>query len=321
MEREGLYHVRIRSTDGKGLFPEKSKDRERFLKLLKKARISGDLRVYAYCLLPNDIQILCACKHTKIYKILASVEGVYRNFCLSKYRDKSPVWDHAVDECGWEGLIDMVRYVHRAPRRDSKRKRLQYRWSSHREYLARDDNWVDYGEALSIYGKKERMAVKRYKRFVQNPTTERPASFFYLTEDERREADRPEAPARDTGSPVQVKGANEPAVVADEADDLFVSEEDAVDTGPIAPSRILAVTAELMGVALESLRAGEGGPKETAARRVALYVLREEGRLTNAETGQALGMAASTVSKIYNNAAQREVLRSRIDLVKQTLRG
>jgi len=332
MSEQRLYHILLWTGDGTELFPEKRKDRERFLKLLHKARTSGDLRVYAYCLLRDRLQFLCACPSGMIEKILTSVEGVYRSYCQSKYRDKAPVWERAVYECGWEGLLDLVRYVHRAPLRAEKRKGLAYRWSSHKAYLAGDDRWVDYRAVLNVYGKKESKAIKRYKRFIHGPSTDQPATGFYLM------ALEPQAPPVAASTAAEDAGAEawelyESAVIVEDAEAKVPSEvaghasdKPAVsgkDTGDeerqLTSDHVIAVTAELMGVTPASMKKRDGVAQEIAARRVALYILKEDLHLTNAETGRALGMAASTVSRWYNNEQWRDDLTSRIDRVRRQL--
>lgn len=331
MAKERLYHILLWTGDGRDLFLEKQKDRERFLKLLRKARKSGDLNVYAYCLLKDRLQFLCSCPSGMIEKILASVEGVYQNYCQSKYRDKSPVWEHVVYECGWEGLIDLVRYVHRAPVRAEKSKGLTYRWSSHKEYLAGDDQWVDYQAVLKIYGKKDSKALKRYKRFIHSPAADPPVTAFYLIDEDTKEAEHvPETIAAEdaraeTWEPYESAVVVEDTMVKASADiastDLDKPTASGKDTGDmISPGTVIAVTAELMGVSPASMQKGGGEARETAARRVALYVLKEDAHLTNAETGRVLGMAASTVSRWYNNEQWRKDLNNSIDRVKQGLR-
>jgi hypothetical protein len=268
-----------------------------------------------------------------IEKIFASVEGVYRNYCQSKYKDKTPVWEHAVYECRWEGLLDLVRYIHRAPLRAEKRKGLAYQWSSHGEYLKEDDWWVDYKAVLKVYGKKNGNALKRYKRFIHRPSADQPAAVFYLTEVETQEAaPMPEtAVTEDTRtevwepyeSAVIVEDTNAEVsaeIAAHKADKPAVSGKDTEDEkGSIPPDQVISITADLMGVTPASMLKSGGVPQETAARRAALYILKEDAHLTNAETGRALGMAASTVSRWYNNVQWREDLNSRIDRIRRQL--
>ena len=331
MNGERLYHILIWTGDGSDFFIEKKQDRIRFLKVLRKARKSGGFHVYAYCLMRDRLQFLCSCPPGMIEKILASVEGVYRNYCQGKYRDKAPVWEHGVYECGWEGLLDLVRYIHRAPLRAEKRKGLSYRWSSHVEYAAEDDRWVDL-DALQVYGKKSGDALARYRRFVRRPSADRPVSVFYLAEIETQEA----APAAETAVAEDARAETwepyESAVVVDKdaaesapaaadeaADKPQVSGKDTEEANGICPEKVIAVTAQLMGVTPASMQKGGGVPQETAARRVALYILKEDVHLSNAETGRTLGMAASTVSRWYNNAQRREDLISRIERVRRQL--
>lgn len=332
MNGERLYHILLWTGDGRDFFLEKKQDKIRFLKIFRKARKSGGFHVYAYCLLRDRLQFLCSCSPGMIEKILASVEGVYRNYCQGKYRDKAPVWEHAVYECSWEGILDFVRYIHRAPLRAEKRKGLSYRWSSHGGYIKEDDRWVDYQGVLQVYGKKNGNALTRYNRFVRRPTVDRPVSVFYLTAIKPRET----APAAETAAAedarTDVWESYESAVIVADAAVERSSEtaarapdkpvETGKDTGEekgLSPAQVIAITAELMGVMPASMQKGGGVPQETAARGVALYILKEEACLTNAETGRTLGMAASTVSRWYHNVEWREDLSSRIDRVRRQL--
>lgn len=332
MKGERLYHILLWTGDGRDFFLEKKQDRIRFLKILRKARKSGGFHVYAYCLLRDRLQFLCACPPGMIEKILASVEGVYRNYCQGKYRDKAPAWEHAVYECGWEGLLDLIRYIHRAPLRAEKRKGLSYPWSSHGQYLQEDEQWVDYTAAVQVYGKKNGKALSRYNRFIHQPSADRPASAFYLAEIETQEAAPVTEAAAAEDARAEVWEPYESAVVventaaeisseiaAEIVDKPMVSGKDTEDGNALAPEQVITVTARLMGVTPASMRKGGGVPQETAARRVALYILKEDVGLSNAETGRALGMAASTVSRWCHNALWREDLSGRIDRVKRQL--
>jgi REP element-mobilizing transposase RayT len=343
MAKERLYHVLVWNREGKELFPEK-KDRERFLKLLRKARKSGDFRVYAYCLLKDRLQLLCSCPTGMIGKMLASVEGVYSSYCQGKYKDKAPVLEQELYECGWEGLLDLVRYVHRAPVRAEKRKGLWFRWSSHGDYLALDDRSVDYRVVLSVFGKKETKALKRYKKFIHSPSSQSPITVFYMLPDTNtrieidlggnRRDDEPEEEPYE-GSAVLMDEAevreweetaeeDETTENESEPSDGMVDEPDApadVEKAeePVSPEEIVDTIAEIMGVSPESVRKSGGVPQETAARRVALFILRDDAGLSNAEIGKMLGMAPSTVSKTYNNDELRQELEGRIECVRRML--
>lgn len=394
MAKERLYHVLVWNREGKDLFPEK-KDRERFLKLLRKARKSGDFRVYAYCLLKDRLQLLCSCPTDMIGKMLTSVEGVYSSYCQGKYKDKAPVWEQELYECGWEGLLDLVRYVHRAPVRAEKRKGLWYRWSSHGDYLALDDRMVDYRVVLSVYGKKDTAALKRYKKFIHSPASQSPVTVFYMLPDtntrieidlgeshrapEQEEEyfegsavlvdeaemqewegaaeetetpanepepsagleDEPEAPGdmedepeasgdmedepealgdmeEEPETPADME--EEPETPADMEDEAEAPAEAEEAEASVSPEEAVDMIAEIMSVSPESMRRSGGVPQETAARRVALFILKDDAQLTNAETGKMLGMAPSTVSKTYNNAELHEELEDRIERVRERLK-
>lgn len=345
MVKERLYHVLVWNREGKELFPEK-KDRERFLKLLRKARKSGDFRVYAYCLLKDRLQLLCSCPTGMIGKMLASVEGVYSSYCQGKYKDKAPVLEQELYECGWEGLLDLVRYVHRAPVRAEKRKGLWFRWSSHGDYLALDDRSVDYRVVLSVYGKKDTAALKRYKKFIHSPSSQSPITVFYMLPDtntrieidlggNRRDSEPEEEPyegsavlvdeaemrewqdaAEEDAGETHADGPETPADMEDEPEIPADTEDEPEES--VSPEEIVDTIAEIMGVSPESVRKSGGVPQETAARRVALFILRDA-QLSNAEIGKILGMAPSTVSKTYNNAELHKELEGRIERVRRML--
>lgn len=329
MAKERLYHVLVWNPKEKDLFPEK-KDRERLLKLMRKARESGTLRVYAYCLMKDRMQLACSCATDMIQKILTSMEGVYLAYCQGKYKDKAPSWEQEVYECGWEGLLDLIRYVHRMPVRAEKRKGLWYRWSSHGDYLAMDDRWADYRVALAIYGKNDREALKRYRRYIHSPVSGQPITDFYLlpehTEGQPVPAKRKTPTEAEPPQPY-VYDAVESAEIVDDAELAdFAAVDGTADgggysgkTAPVSPDRVIGLIAEIMGVAPESLRKSGGVAQEAAARRVALYLLKEAAGLSNAETGEWLGMAASTVSKAYNNADMRDEYEGRIARIRRIL--
>jgi REP element-mobilizing transposase RayT len=156
---------------GERIFQD-NRDFKRFVDLLKESTELWNLRVSAYCLMPNHYHLLVQTPDANISRCMRHINGVYtqrynrRHHCegqLFRGRYKSIL----VDADSY--LLQLVRYIHRNPLRagltDSLKK---YDWSSHKGYLssAARWSWLHKDYVLSMLSKDKANRLRTYRHFV-----------------------------------------------------------------------------------------------------------------------------------------------------------
>lgn len=165
------YHVMNHGRRGERIFQD-NRDFKRFVDLLKESTELWNLRVSAYCLMPNHYHLLVQTPDANISRCMRHINGVYtqrynrRHHCegqLFRGRYKSIL----VDADSY--LLQLVRYIHRNPLRagltDSLKK---YDWSSHKGYLssAARWSWLHKDYVLSMLSKDKANRLRTYRHFV-----------------------------------------------------------------------------------------------------------------------------------------------------------
>ncbi len=149
-----------------------NRDYERFVELLKETAELWNLRVSAYCLMPNHYHLLVQTPDANISRCMQHINGVYtqrynrRHQCegqLFRGRYKSIL----VDADSY--LLQLVRYIHRNPLRAGLIDSLKrYAWSSHKGYLssAARWSWLHKDYVLSMLSRDKANRLRTYRHFV-----------------------------------------------------------------------------------------------------------------------------------------------------------
>ena len=149
-----------------------NRDCERFVALLRESAELWNLRVSAYCLMPNHYHLLVQTPDANISRCMRHINGVYtqrynrRHHCegqLFRGRYKSIL----VDADSY--LLQLVRYIHRNPLRAGLTDNLKrYAWSSHKGYLsgAAQWSWLHKDYVLSMLSKDKANRLRTYRHFV-----------------------------------------------------------------------------------------------------------------------------------------------------------
>jgi len=165
------YHILNRGRRKELIFIENG-DYYRFIDLLKDTSEQWNLRVAAYCLMPNHYHLLVQTPDANISRCMRHIDGVYtqqfnrRHQCdgsLFRGRYKSIL----VDADSY--LLQLVRYIHRNPLNSGLTNRIdRYKWSSHRGYLSKADkwNWLYKDLVFSMLSKSEGDNLKNYRQFI-----------------------------------------------------------------------------------------------------------------------------------------------------------
>ena len=161
-----------RGRRGERIFAE-TKDYERFIKLLGESTELWQVRISAYCLMPNHYHILLKTPLANVSRCMRHINGVY-----TQLYNRSHGYDGQLFRGRYKAilveedryLMELVRYIHRNPLRAGMVENLEaYPWSSHQGYLssAIKWDWLDKNFILSMCASDIKKARQAYERFVK----------------------------------------------------------------------------------------------------------------------------------------------------------
>ena len=171
------HHVMNRAIRGQNLFVNKL-DNQQFIDLLKETADLFNVKVAAYCLMPNHYHLLLQTPEANLSRCMRHLNGVYTqrynvthgcDGTLFRGRYKSIL----VDADNY--VLQLVRYIHRNPFKEGLAKRLdQYIWSSHRGYLskAKKWNWLYKSFVLQMLTAIKNHQLQAYKQLMSQEQDE-----------------------------------------------------------------------------------------------------------------------------------------------------
>ena len=174
---DAWYHVMNRGRRGEEIFTGKN-DYTAFIELLKELVEDYNVKIAAYCLMPNDYHLLVQTPDANISRSMRHLNGVYTqrfnriHLCdgqLFRGRYKCIIVD------GDSYLLELLRYIHRNPLEAGIVEKLnKYSWSSHKGYLtaAKKWDWLHKNCILSLFSKRKAERIRRYQQFVSQETPE-----------------------------------------------------------------------------------------------------------------------------------------------------
>ncbi|MCJ7772133.1 MAG: transposase, partial [Desulfobacterales bacterium] len=169
---DAWYHVMNRGRRAEKIFHDKD-DYQMFVDLLKETAEMWNIRVSAYCLLPNHYHLLIQTPEANISRSMRHLNGVYTQRYNSKHSCDGQLFrgrykSILVSEDSY--LLQVVRYIHRNPLKARLVKKLEdYPWSSHKAYLsvAKKWGWLHKKFILSMLTKKKSNWINTYRQFVK----------------------------------------------------------------------------------------------------------------------------------------------------------
>ena len=171
------YHVLNRGRRAEKIFIDK-RDYELFVDLLQETVEMWNIRLAAYCLMPNHYHLLVQTPDANISRSMRHINGVYtqrfnrRHQCdgqLFRGRYKSILVD------GDSYLLQLVRYIHRNPLQAGLVGRLSdYVWSSHKGFLsvAKKWEWLHKEFVFGLLCEDKKLWLKTYRQFMALETDE-----------------------------------------------------------------------------------------------------------------------------------------------------
>lgn len=165
------YHVMNRGRRAEEIFTERN-DYDLFLELLKESSELFNIKIAAYCMMPNHYHLLLQTPDGNLSRCMRQINGVYtqRFNRAHKYdgqlfrgRYKSILVE--VDSY----LLELLRYIHKNPLRAGLSHDLNgYEWSSHKDYIsdAKKWDWLYKGFTLSLLTKDRKYSRRAYREFM-----------------------------------------------------------------------------------------------------------------------------------------------------------
>ena len=154
------------------------RDYEAFIDLLQELVEVYNIKIAAYCLMPNHYHLLVQTPDANISRSMRHLNSVYtQRFNKNNHFDgqvfRGRFKSIIVDADSY--LLELLRYIHRNPLKSGMVDDInKYAWSSHKAYLsrARKWDWVHKEYALSLFSNNSRESVNRYRQFVSKETPE-----------------------------------------------------------------------------------------------------------------------------------------------------
>ena len=165
------YHVMNRGRRGEEIFSCK-KDYEVFINLLKETAELWNVKVTAYCLMPNHYHILLQTPDANLSRAMRHLNGIYTQRYnkmhgydgqLFRGRYKSVL----VDSDSY--LLELLKYIHKNPLKSKLAEKIEdYPWSSHKAYLSnsKNYNWLNKEFVFSMLNNDKKKWKAEYKKLM-----------------------------------------------------------------------------------------------------------------------------------------------------------
>ncbi len=179
------YHVMNRGRRGEEIFFT-DQDRNEFLNVVCEACELWNLKVSAYCLMPNHYHLLVQTPEGNLSRCMRHINGVYtqrfnreneKEGQLFRGRFKAVLVDHDLY------LLEVLRYIHRNPLKAGFVKSLDdYHWSSHKGYFSRAKkwSWLEKEVLLSQFTSVVSRQKEKYLDFVSCGDSQEIEKFYSL---------------------------------------------------------------------------------------------------------------------------------------------
>jgi len=165
------YHVMNRGRRVEKIFYDND-DYQMFVDLLEETSEMWNIRVAAYCLMPNHYHILIQTPEANISRSMRHINGVYTQRFNRKHSCDGQLFRgryKSILVSADNYLLQLVRYIHRNPVKSGVVDKLDdYVWSSHKGYLsvAKKWNWLNKAFIFSMLTKNRQKWLTTYRKFI-----------------------------------------------------------------------------------------------------------------------------------------------------------
>lgn len=167
------YYIVLRGNNRQDIFIS-NQDRRAFLALLRTYKERFALKIYAYCLMPQEAHLLLETERPNLSAAMQGFNTVYTKYFNGEHNTSGHVFEGRykallVDSDRY--LAEMTRYVHLCPARAGlKDKPWRFQWSSCAAYIEsdEDESLVDSERVLSQFGKHRLQQSVRYLQYIKD---------------------------------------------------------------------------------------------------------------------------------------------------------
>lgn len=165
------YHIMNRGRRAEDVFTD-ANDYRFFLELLKESSELWNVRISAFCLMPNHYHLLMQTPEGNVSRCMRHINGVYTQRFNRAHHCAGQLFRGRFKSILVEGgsyLLQLVRYIHRNPLREGLVDRIdKYPWSSHKGYVSASGKWDWlYKDRILAMLSSERINPRTaYRRFV-----------------------------------------------------------------------------------------------------------------------------------------------------------
>ena len=180
---DAWYYVMNRGRRAETIFHTQA-DYDGFVALLKEAVEIWNLRISAFCLMPNHYHLLVQTPEGNLSRCMRHINGIYTQRFNRSHKYAGQLFRGRykailVEEN--EYLLQLVRYIHQNPVKAKIVEKLAgYRWSSHRAYLSKTDkwSWLYKDFILAMLSQHPGRCVAEYKQFMHDDTDDELTDIF-----------------------------------------------------------------------------------------------------------------------------------------------
>jgi putative transposase len=282
------YHVMNRGRRREEVFLSRT-DYESFLEVLRETSAGWNIKVAAYCLMPNHYHLLVTTPEGNISRCMRHINGIYTQRFNRQHQTDGQVFRGRYKAVLVEAdshLLEVLRYIHRNPIRAGMAEAVDdYPWSSHRGYVSsvRKWAWLEKDFLLSMLCDRKAGRTTAYRDFVCQDEPEGIERFYSLK-----------------NLPSVMGGPGFKEWLKETFQHLGFQEEvpESRLFFPMAAEVIAGVCAHFQ-VTKEQIAVSRRGT-ENLPRDVAIYLVRHLGRETLGEVGKHFGMSNySTVGSAF----------------------
>lgn len=166
-----VYHVIARGHNKSFIFQNRS-DKEEFSRLLSEMLTRYHVILHFHAILDNHYHLLLERGNIALHKAMQFLHQSYARYYNSKYHHNGTIYDGR-----YKALIisndtyyyQLLRYIAYNPVLAGIVKYPgEYRWSAHRDVLARHSNLVDISKVLSRFSSHNITALSRYRTLIES---------------------------------------------------------------------------------------------------------------------------------------------------------
>lgn len=177
------YHAMNRGRRREPIFLGRD-DYLRFLHVLEEGSVMWNVRIAAFCLMPNHYHLLVQTPDGNLSRFMRHVDGVYTQWFNRAHRFDGSLFRGRYRAMVVEAeayLLELVRYIHRNPVRAGLVGRVdRYRWSSDQAYRSGARQWalLDRSFVLSLLGEGALNQRRAYRQLMSEPDSDELSSLF-----------------------------------------------------------------------------------------------------------------------------------------------